>query len=469
MRIGNFHLHVADLQAADDEFEARQRALDRQFWRGGAAWYNPLGPGAGGQALRDSPLQAQGQLGLMHILLIHQIFIRPQDAGGTRHYEFARHLVRRGHRVTVIAGSRSYLTGEPIQAPKREIIEPGFEILRAFTLGGVHRNFLTRTLGFISFMLSAAWLGLRVKGLDLIWGTSPPLFQGLSAWFVARMRRLPFLFEVRDLWPYFAVAVGVLRQPLLIRLAEWAERTLLRNADRVLVNSPGFLDHVQSRGARWVDLIPNGVDPQAFDPEADGSEFRKAHGLEGKFLVVYTGAHGMSNDLDVALEAARHLRGDDEIRLVLIGDGKEKPRLVQEAEQEGLRNVLFLPPVPKAEIPRVLAAADACLAILRPIEAYRTTYPNKVFDYMAAGKPVVLAIDGVIREVVERESAGVAAPPGDGAALARAIRELAADREAAAAMGRRGRAAVETSFNRRRLAQELETLLEAIVAPPISP
>jgi len=378
----------------------------------------------------------------MHILLIHQIFIRPQDAGGTRHYEFARHLVRRGHRVTVIAGSRSYLTGEPIQAPKREVIEPGFEILRAFTLGGVHRNFLTRTLGFISFMLSAAWLGLRVKGLDLIWGTSPPLFQGLSAWFVARMRRLPFLFEVRDLWPYF---------------------------DRVLVNSPGFLDHVQSRGARGVDLIPNGVDPQAFDPEANGSEFRRAHCLEGKFLVVYTGAHGMSNDLDVAIEAARHLRGDDEIRLVLIGDGKEKPRLVQEAEQEGLRNVLFLPPVPKAEIPRALAAADACLAILKPIEAYRTTYPNKVFDYMAAGKPVVLAIDGVIREVVEREGAGVAVPPGDGAALARAIRDLAADREAAAAIGRRGRAAAETSFNRRRLAQELETLLEAMVAPPISP
>lgn len=401
----------------------------------------------------------------MHILLIHQIFIRPQDAGGTRHYEFGRHLCSRGHRVTVIAGSRSYLTGEPIEAPKREVIEPGFEVLRAFTLAGVHRNFLTRTLGFISFMLSAAWIGLRVRGVDLVWGTSPPLFQGLSAWFVARLRRRPFLFEVRDLWPYFAVAVGVLRQPLLIRLAEWAERTLLRSADRVLVNSPGFIEHVRSRGAQRVDLIPNGVDPQAFDPEADGSGFLQAHGLEGKFVVIYTGAHGLSNDLDVALEAAQYLRGEDHIRLVFIGDGKEKPRLVRDAERAGLENVLFLPPLPKAEIPRVLAAADACLAILKPIEAYRSTYPNKVFDYMAAGKPVVLAIDGVIREVIERQQAGVAVPPGDGAALAQAVRELAADPGQAAAMGRRGRAAAETSFNRSRLAQELETLLEAMVAP----
>lgn len=399
----------------------------------------------------------------MHILLIHQIFIRPEDAGGTRHYEFARILLGCGHRVTVIAGSKSYLTGEPISAPKREVIEPGFEVLRATTFAGVHRNFITRTLGFISFMLSAVWIGVRIKKVDLVWGTSPPLFQALSAWFVARFKRVPFLFEVRDLWPYFAVEVGVLKQPVLIRLAEWAEHFLLSKADRVLVNSPGFLEHVRARGAESVDLIPNGVDPAQFDPDGDGAEFRRTHHLEGKFLVLYAGAHGMSNDLDILLEAAELLREHFEIHLVFIGDGKEKPRLVREAKQKGLDNVLFIPPVPKAEIAEILSAADVCLAILKPIEAYRTTYPNKVFDYMAAGKPVLLAIDGVIREVVEAEGAGVAVQPGNAAEVAQAILKLASNREQAEAMGKHGRQAAEKHFNRQLLGKKLEDLFVEMI------
>ena len=273
--------------------------------------------------------------------------------------------------------------------------------------------------------LTTFQIGLGVREVDLVWGTSPPIFQGATAWALARLKGAPFLFEVRDLWPEFAVAVGVLKNPLLIRLSEWLERFLYRRADWVMVNSPGFIAHVTQRGARQVTLIPNGADPRMFDPQLSGEAFRRQHGLEGKFVVMYAGAHGMSNDLGVVLEAARRLAHRTEIVFVFLGDGKEKPGLVQQAEALGLQNVVFIPPVSKLDMPLALAAADACIAILKPIEAYKTTYPNKVFDYMAAGKPVVLAIEGVICEVLQSVQAGLPVQPGNPQALAQAAQALA--------------------------------------------
>jgi len=242
----------------------------------------------------------------------------------------------------------------------------------------------------------------------------------------------------------------------------WLERFLYRRADRVIVNSPGYESHVAERGARRVELVPNGADPDMFKPEDDGSAFRAANRLENKFIVLYAGAHGLSNDLGVALEAARLLQQSaPKIQFVFLGDGKEKPNLQKQAE--GLANVLFLPPVPKAGVAAALAGADACLAILKPIDEYKTTYPNKVFDYMAAGRPVVLAIDGVIRKVVEAADCGVFASPGDPKALAEAIRELAGDKEKARQMGRAGRRYLEEHFSRSAVAEKLAGILEEMV------
>jgi glycosyltransferase involved in cell wall biosynthesis len=313
-------------------------------------------------------------------------------------------------------------------------------------------------LSFFSFMASAFLAGLRVRQVDLVWGTSPSIFQAVTAWLLARLKRVPFLLEVRDLWPAFAIAVGVLRNPLLIGASRWLERFLYRRADRVMVNSPGFIEHVTRRGARWVELVPNGADPEMFDPQAEGRAYRAAHGLDGKFLVLYAGAHGLSNDLGVVLDAARLLADQPAIQFALVGDGKEKARL--QAQAAGLGNVAFLPPVPKARMCEVLAAADACLAILKPLEMYKTTYPNKVFDYMAAGRPVVLAIDGVIRAVVEKTGAGLFAAPGSAEQIACAVRALAADPQRARAMGLAGRRAVERHFSRRALAEKLLLVIE---------
>jgi glycosyltransferase involved in cell wall biosynthesis len=417
----------------------------------------------------------------MHILLIHQAFTALNEPGGTRHVELARYLAERGHHLTIIASQVSYLTGktssqEKLSSPGQETdtaledsvknnendIDNRVTIIRAFTYPALHRSFVHRLFSFFSFMASSFIAGLKVRQVDLVWGTSPPIFQGFTAWMLARLKQAPYLFEVRDLWPAFAIAIGVLRSPLLIRLSTWLERFLYRKADLVLVNSPGFIDHVQAGGARQVELLPNGADPRMFDPQADGATFRQSYNLTGKFIALYAGAHGISNDLEVVLQAAAMLQDHSQVAVVLLGDGKDKPALLAQAAEMGLDNLHFIPPLPKAEMSKALAAADACIAILKPIPLYATVYPNKVFDYMAAGRPVLLAIDGPIRQVVEEAGAGIFVPPGDPVALADAIRRLADDPEWARRMGMCGRQCVENHFDRARLASQLEAILESI-------
>lgn len=403
----------------------------------------------------------------MHILLIHQAFAALDEPGGTRHYEIARHLIARGHQVTIIASPVSYLTGkarrERIPWVERQDGGPGVTVLRAYTYPALHKSFVHRVISFLSFMIASFQIGLTVHKVDLVWGTSPPIFQGLTAWSLARLKRIPFLFEVRDLWPAFAIAVGVLRQPLLIRLSEWLEHFLYKHADQLVVNSPGFIEHVCEGGARKIDLVPNGAEVAMFDPTATGEPFREQLGLQTKYIALYAGAHGLSNDLGILLEAANRLRQLKDLAIVLIGDGKDKPALLAQAAQLGLTNVYFLPPIPKKEMPGALAAANACIAILKPISMYATVYPNKVFDYMAAGRPIVLAIDGVIRKVVEDAQAGIFVEPGDAQALAEAIQYLVEHQQEGTAMGLRGRDQVERNFNRPVLADQMASIMEKMV------
>lgn len=403
----------------------------------------------------------------MHILIIHQAFAALDEAGGTRHYEMARFLVQRGHQVTIIASPISYITGQAKQTKipwlQKQQPEPGITILRSYAYPALHRSFFHRLINFLSFMLSSFLNGMGVKYVDLVWGTSPPIFQGITAWVVARLKGAPFLFEIRDLWPRFAIAVGVLHSPLLIGLSTWLEKFLYRRADQCIVNSPGYIEHVAQRGGKRVTLIPNGADPDMFINAMDTADLRRHYGLEDQYLVVYAGAHGLSNDLGVVLQAARHLRARPHIHFLLVGGGKDKSVLVQQAKDWQLTNLTFLPAMSKTEMPGLFAAADACLAILKPIEAFKTTYPNKVFDYMAAGRPVILAIDGVIREVVEAAQAGIFVPPGDPEALAAAVVNLASHPQEASQMGAAGRRYVEKYFSRAQSASQLAELLEEMV------
>lgn len=398
----------------------------------------------------------------MHILLIHQAFAAIHEPGGTRHHEIARFLVKHGHTVTIITSPVSYLTGQNALGKSRwvtrEEVEPGIIILRAYTYPALHRSFFHRILSFFSFMFSSFFIGLGVRNVSVVWGTSPPIFQGWTAWLLARLKGVPFLFEVRDLWPAFAIAVGVLKNKLLISLSEWLERFLYRHADEMVVNSPGFIEHIHKRGAKHLSQVENGVDVSMFDPNESGLDFRKTHNLEDKFILLYAGAHGMSNNLHVILDAAAITLNDQGIVYLFVGDGKEKGNLLQVAKDRSLTNTLFIPSVPKQEMHEVLAAADACIAILKPIEMYKTTYPNKVFDYMAAAKPVILMIDGVIRKVVEDADCGVFIDPDNPQALADQMWKMRENPQLGHSMGKNGRKYVETHFDRAALAGKMEEI-----------
>jgi len=302
--------------------------------------------------------------------------------------------------------------------------------------------------------------------VDVVMGTSPPIFQAFSAWIVAAVRRRPFLLEIRDLWPEFIIDMGKLRNPLLIRVSRWFERFLYRRADHLLVNSPAYVDYLISRGvpAEKITLVANGVDPTMFDPQADGHIVRHRLNLDGKVLVVYAGAMGPANDLDTLLDAAAELKSDPHVCFLMVGSGKLRNHLEARARELGLKNVLFAGAQPKQSIPDFLAVADICVATLQNIPMFRMTYPNKVFDYMAAGRPVVLAIEGVIQDVVEAAAAGLCVPPGDPASLAGAIRFLIANQQRRQEMSRSGRKYVEAHFNRRDQARQFVQLLGRVVA-----
>lgn len=400
----------------------------------------------------------------MRILIIHQVFVSPKEAGGTRHFELARYLRNKGHQVTIVASDVSYLTGRKILHHKglvgEEKIE-GIRILRAYTPSVIHKNFVWRVFAFITFMFTSVWAALQAGRVDVVMGTSPPLFQGVSAWVVSLLRRRPFLFEIRDLWPEFAIDMGVLTNPLLIRASRWLESFLYSRATHLLVNSPAYRDYLLKRGIPEpkISFIPNGVDTSMFDPEADGVSIRREFGLDDKFVITYAGALGPANDIDTVLRAARRLKESRGIHFLAVGDGKERPRLENIAHKWNLENVIFIGAKPKSEMPDFLAASNACLAILRDIPMFRTTYPNKVFDYMAAGRPTILAIDGVIREVVESANGGIFVEPGNAEALAEAVRNLFENPEHAREMGLNARRYVEKYFDRMDQAIAFENLL----------
>jgi len=399
----------------------------------------------------------------MHVLLIHQIFAGPDDPGGTRHYEIGRYLVEHGHRVTVIASSVKYLTGE-IAGPPAEDIPAGMRIVRLAGRRDLHRSFRARALSYFDFAARAYWAALRVPDVDVVWGTSPPLVQLVPAWLVSRRCPGGLLLEERDLWPEFAVEMGVVRDGVVSRAALRMKQLLYGRARSIVVNSPGFVPFLTGYGVprEKIEVVANGVDVTQFDPLARGEALRAAWGAENRFVVLYAGALGPANGLDVVLGAAETLR-DSRALFVLVGDGKARADLVSAVQTRGLDNVRIVPAQPKRAMRNVLGAADACLATLRDIPLFRTTYPNKVFDYMAAGRPVLLAIDGVIREVVERAHAGIFVPPGEAGALAAAVRRLMAAPDEGHAMGRRGRAAMCAEFDRRKQAADFQRLLPLLM------
>ena len=404
----------------------------------------------------------------MKILLLNQAFVSPDEPGHTRHFEMAQYLRDHGHELVIVASDLNYQTGQRTIERSgiftEQLIE-GVRVLRSYIYPALHRSYFWRIISFFSFMFSSVWTALSVKDADLIMGTTPQIFQAVSAWFVAFVRNKPFLLEVRDLWPEFGVSMGVITNPVVIALARWLEKFLYARATHILVNSPAYKEYMVARGvsANKITYIPYGTDVDMFNPNVDGLSVRKKLGLEDKFVVLYAGALGQANDIYTVLCAAKHLNDENQIRFVFWGDGKERPNLQSEAERLNLENVIFAGVCPKKEMPFVIASSDVCLAILQNVPMFRTTYPNKVFDYMAAARATVLVIDGVIREVIESSNGGVFVEPANHELLAKTILELSKDPQRVRQMGANARTYLVQHLDRRDKLDETLKLLMSLV------
>ena len=404
----------------------------------------------------------------MRILLINQAFVSPDEPGHTRHFEMAKFLQSRGHELVIVASDLNYQTGQRTVARTGVFAEQNFDgvrVLRSYIYPALHRSYFWRVISFFSFMFSSVWTALQVRDVDLVMGTTPPIFQAVSAWFVAWMRRKPFLLEVRDLWPEFGVSMGVLKNPVVIALARWLEMFLYARATHILVNSPAYKEYMIGKGVseNKVTYIAYGTDVDMFNPGVDGSSIRAELGVDNKFVVLYAGALGQANDIDTILRAAERLNDEDKICFVIFGDGKERTRLQSEAERMKLSDVIFAGVRPKKEMPQIVASADVCLAILQDIPMFRTTYPNKVFDYMAAGRATVLVIDGVSRKLIEDSYGGAYVQPGDDQQLAETILDLSKNVDIVKQMGLNAREYLVKHLDRRDKLNETLELLERLV------
>lgn len=405
----------------------------------------------------------------MHTLFIHQIFLTPKEAGSTRHFELAKHLVKKGNKVTIIGSTVSYLTGTVEKRFKgkfihKEIIQ-GVEIVRVWAYSKIHKSYVKRVFSFISFMFSSIIAGLKTKKIDAIIACSPQIFTGISGFILSKLKKVPFIFEVRDLWPKFAIETGVISNPVIIRLAEFLEKSIYKRADYFIINSPGFNSHLINFGIQQnkIFLIPNGVDTQSFKPENKHNRIRKELGLDKNFVVLYSGAHGKANDLDTIIHSANLLSDHSDITFLLVGDGKEKKRLIRLRDKYNLKNVIFAGAQPKNRMPEYCNAADVCIAILKKLDSFKTTYPNKIFDYMACGRPTILAIDGVAREVIEKAKAGEFVEPENPEQLANKVLKFYKNQDLIKEYGINSRKYVVEHFDRERIAKNLNTALNEVL------
>ncbi len=403
----------------------------------------------------------------MHVAYIHQHFSTTAGATGTRSYEMSRRLIAAGHRVTMICGVNPVTAGS-FQKLSGRVTETEIDGIRVLCVAEPYANkmgFYRRLLAFGRFAREA---GRLVSGLDadLVFATSTPLTVGLPGRRGAKRLGVPFVFEVRDLWPELPIAMGIIKNPLLKWYTRRMERGIYHAARRIIALAPGIRDGVCRTGypAEQVDLVPNGCDEALFKPSGGKRSDDPRFGPLSDLRLVFTGAHGLANGLDSVLDAAAELkrRGAGGVRFVFIGEGGQKERLVARSREQGLDGLTtWLPSMPKKELARILPQLDVGMMILRNIPAfYYGTSPNKFFDYIACGMPVLNNYPGWLAGMIAEHQCGKVVPPDDPRQFADAVEWLRDHREALPEMGRRARALAESQFSRDRLGELFVQALE---------
>ena len=399
----------------------------------------------------------------MKVLYFHQHFSTPKGATGTRSYEFARALIESGHQVTMVCGSYALGNTEGTATRNGRKLVDGIEVIVIPLAYSNYDSLLSRSWLFLRFALRSIWIALTEK-YDLLFATTTPLTAGLPGIVMKCFRRKPFVFEVRDLWPELPKAMGVVTNPLVLGALSLLEWLSYRKADACIGLSPGIVEGIRrrSRAGLPIAMIPNGCDLELFQP-GDRTRLTLAGIAPDDCVAVFTGAHGQANGLDAVLDAAAELqrRRRKDIKFLFIGDGKLKPVLRARAEREGLVQCLFIDPMPKRQLNSVVASCDVGLMILADVPAfYFGTSPNKFFDYLASGLPVLNNYPGWLAGLVKENRCGLAVTPRDPSAFADAMEYLADHRQERSAMRQRARQLGEAQFSRERLAGEFVAWLE---------
>jgi len=415
------------------------------------------------------------------ILYVSQYFPPEMGAPATRAAELAQRWAESGHDVSVLTGFPNHPTGvvpEEWRPRLRRLFYRERIATRNSARVNVYRTWLwplpnrrasERMRNYASFCISAALRGLFVPAPDVIIATSPQLLVGLAGWWIAFARQIPFVFEVRDLWPESLAAVGVGNEDSFLHntLAAIAN-FLYQHANRVVVVSPAFIEPVRTRWrvpAEKIAVVENGVETDLFAPlpQSANDALRRELGAEGKFLSVYVGTMGMAHGLETLLDAAARLRvHNPDALFLLVGEGAEKQRIQSLAASRGLDNVRFLDQVSRERVPAFISASDACLVLLKKTDVFKTVIPTKMLEFMSCARPVILGVDGQARQIVEGAGAGLVIEPENSGQLADAIQQLAANPDMATSMGQKGREHILQHFSRSRTAEKYIQVLQEI-------
>lgn len=345
----------------------------------------------------------------MKILYIHQYFNIPQGSGCTRSYWVAEQLIRRGHQVTMITAARGQKNA------KSEMVD-GIHVVYVKNRYSNYMSPWRKVLSFLNFVRLATQAAMKEKGVDMVYATSTPLTVGAIALFLRRMRGWRYVFEVRDLWPEFPIQIGAVRNPVLIKMLRWLERRIYQKAEHIVALSPGMKEGVIKAGtpAEKVSMIPNMSKPDQFWPREKNEEVAGQFGIDTtKFNVIHFGSMGPANGLSYIIEAAKYLkdRGDDTVRFIFMGSGATEPVIKKQAEQYGLTNVSFIGRQPMVVVSEVVNLCDASITTFLNLPVLQTNSPNKLFDSLSAGKPIIVNSAGWTKEMVEKNDCGFFADP----------------------------------------------------------